>query len=108
MKEEIDDNEEVLVELDECLKNKNETAAQLKQSIANLETDIKRFTSPYNCEKASLEEDMTLFRSIASKYVKRDLIDFYVDRMRKSAQNKIDSESSTISALCEIISKDNN
>lgn len=107
LNDEINGNEEILFELDECLKNKSETLAQLKENISNLEVDIKRYTSPYNCNRATLEEDIALFRSIASKYVKADLVNFYIDRMRKCAANKVSSDSSTISALCEMISRDN-
>ena len=106
LNDEINDNEEILNELDECLKHKNDSIANLKQNISHLESDIKRYTSPYNSEKATLEEDIALFRSIAGKYVKTDLIEFYVDRMKKCAANKVDSDSSTISALCELISKE--
>lgn len=106
LNDEINDNEEILVELDECLKNKTDTISNLKQNISNLERDIKRYTSPYNSEKATLEEDIAIFRNIACKYVKNDLINFYVDRMKKCATNKVDSDSSTISALCELITKD--
>lgn len=73
--------------------------------MCNLESDIERYTTPYNIENSTLESDINMFRTIASKYVKKDLIDFYVDRMRKSADNRLDSDQSTISALCEIISK---
>ncbi|XP_065204250.1 uncharacterized protein LOC135834325 [Planococcus citri] len=104
--DEMNDNEEVLIELEECLKSKSETIDNLKQNITNLENDIKRYTSPYNSEKSTLEEDISIFRNIASKYVKNDLVDFYVDRMKKCAANKVESDSSTISALCEVISKD--
>lgn len=102
----MSDNEEILFELDECLHGKDTTLNELKEQATNLENDIKRFTTPYNIENSTLESDISMFRTIASKYVKKNLIDFYVDRMRKSAEHKLDADESTISALCEVISKD--
>lgn len=104
--DEISDNEEILFELDECLHTKDSTLAELKEQVENLENDIKRYTTPYDTETGTVEEDITIFQRIASKYVKRDLVDFYVERIKKKTSNvSDDDDTSTVSALCELISK---
>lgn len=104
VEEEIADNEEILCELDECLTTKENILKDLETQARNVESDLKRYTTPYDCETGTLEEDISMFRTIASKYLKSDLIDFYVDRMKRSASNSLDDEPSTISALCQKIS----
>lgn len=104
--EEINDNEEVLFELDECLHTKTTALNDLKQQVTNLENDIRRHTTPYNIQKSTLENDVNMFRAVASKYVKSELIEFYVDRMLKNADKKGSRAESTISALCQTISEE--
>lgn len=104
VEEEIADNEEILCELDECLTSKEKVLNDLESQVQNVESDLKRYTTPYNCETGTLEEDISMFRTVASKYIKPDLIDFYVDRMKKSASNSLNDEPSTISSLCQLIS----
>lgn len=102
--EEVKENEEILFELDECLHSKKATLRDLKEQAENIEKDIVRHTTPFKSETSTLDEDILMFRTVASKYVKSELIDFYAERMRKSKQNKTTNKTSTISALCEYIS----
>lgn len=104
VEEEIADNEEVIFELNECLTAKENVLKDLETQAQKVEIDLKRYTTPYNCETGTLDEDISMFRTVASKYVKPELIDFYVDRMKKSASNSLEDEPSTISALCQLIS----